>query len=329
MKPFLYLLKTLELTFGAAPKLKVTLVINPEFEFLVKELSYISVYKTIDGTSFISRWVQFNRILKADQFAAYLNFSRQSSFNMFARLKNIKLRAGSNHNILDAMFLNHGRWQARKYAMYNEIDANLEIVRLLFPLEFAEEKIKIQAPSIIKKILLIAPNGKHTPSWGARNFARLIAKIEAENPNQYHYTWLYKKKHAKLNYGFSSELADYTPELNSKIDHIVLENQTNFQDLKNIFKEYDLVIGNAQAENFMAQFLQMKSLTFYLPIRKYSLARWPVLNASNLIRGIVPAVVCGEVKECSKEQCPYFDCMAKLEVETVYNEFIKIVKGIK
>jgi len=40
---------------------------------------------------------------------------------------------------------------------------------------------------------------------------------------------------------------------------------------------------------------------------------------------LVPDVICGEVNSCALKACPYYECMAKIEVEDVINQAIAIM----
>ena len=75
----------------------------------------------------------------------------------------------------------------------------------------------------------------------------------------------------------------------------------------------------------MAASLKVPVLGIYSPIKAQSALRWgPVGDGT--IEVVSPNVVCGETLKCAKEQCPYYECMAKIEVDNLLEKVIPILE---
>jgi hypothetical protein len=69
-------------------------------------------------------------------------------------------------------------------------------------------------------------------------------------------------------------------------------------------------------------------VALYSPIKVQSAKRWgPIGQGKERIKIIVPDVICGENSTCAGEVCPYFECMAKIEVEDVFKEMMVLLES--
>src|SRR5690606_21153360 len=91
----------------------------------------------------------------------------------------------------------------------------------------------------------------------------------------------------------------------------------------NILKHAKLFIGPNSGATHMAAALGIDMIGVYAPIKSQSSLRWRAKGKS-VVKTITPNVVCGESLKCAGLECPYYDCMAKIEEDRI----IEIAKEI-
>ena len=80
-------------------------------------------------------------------------------------------------------------------------------------------------------------------------------------------------------------------------------------------------IGGSTGPTHLAAALGIDLIAVYSPIRTQSAYRWRPVNAGSVPEIITPDVVCGEDRFCAGQSCPYYECMGKIEVKDVLDQF--------
>lgn len=256
----------------------------------------------------------------------------------------IPFRGGLKSKWQSFVFLNKAVRQSRSLVSMHETDYNLNLLSPLgvvyksierdsFPPQIAisqNEKDdalstfrtlkELKAPKGGGEILVIHPGMTgHTLNWASRNYARLIARIEREMPNRFTFVISYTPSDEKFLTGLREQLVrdDYS-FLKDKI--IFFDGSIKgLRDYISFLSTVDYFIGPSTGTTHIANTLGLKMIGLYSPIKVQSAYRWGPFNRNDRTKVIVPDVVCGEQSECAGRSCPYFECMAKIEVEDVFN----------
>lgn len=87
-----------------------------------------------------------------------------------------------------------------------------------------------------------------------------------------------------------------------------------------------LFIGPSTGTTHIAAVLGVPVVGIYSPIKIQSSLRWgPLSKNKEKIKLLVPDVICGEIKKCALRDCPYYECMGKIEVEDVVKQAVTII----
>jgi ADP-heptose:LPS heptosyltransferase len=199
-----------------------------------------------------------------------------------------------------------------------EIDKNYQ--------HFSEQLVKKNLDPA-KKLIFIHPGMTgHTLNWSTRNYGRLILKLSQRFPEKFIY------------------VISFTPSDNSYLDGVneILNRDENKQVLKDVYffngavnglryymsilKKAALFIGPSTGTTHIAAVLGVPLVGIYSPIKIQSSKRWgPLAKNKERMKIIVPDVICGEAKTCSLKECPYYECMGKIEVEDVIKLAITVM----
>lgn len=264
-----------------------------------------------------------------------------------AWITKVNFRGGLISRWQSFLFLNKGVRQKRSLANMHEADYNLELLRpfgvepkanqrllygpalTLSPAE-KEEALKsfYQENNVNgdKPLLFIHPGMTgHTLNWASRNYARLIERIEKRHPNKFLFIVSFTPSDGPYLLGLKDQLN------NTKFSNLK-ENVIYFDGSKRGLRNYMGVLSHACAfigpstgTTHIANALGIRMIGLYSPIKVQSARRWAPVVRDERTKIIVPDVVCGEPLRCAGESCPYFECMAKVEVEDVYQEFVRLI----
>ena len=83
----------------------------------------------------------------------------------------------------------------------------------------------------------------------------------------------------------------------------------------------DVFIGGSTGPTHIAGALGIHFLAIFSPIRTQSSYRWQPINSGQPHKVLTPDVVCGEDQYCAGRTCPYYECMGKIEVKEVFDQF--------
>lgn len=263
--------------------------------------------------------------------------------NMVAWLYRIPFRGGLKSRWHTFLFLNHGIRQKRSMVSMHEMEFNLNLLAPLGiqyhysdllkyapvlkiteeeksrNLELFQTDLEKNGIDKNKKLIFVHPGMTgHTLNWSSRNYGRFIVKHAQKFPNMYTY------------------VISYTPSDDKYINGMneILNREENKEILKSIFyfngaafgiraymsvlSKAALFLGPSTGTTHIATALGIPVVGVYSPIKVQSSKRWgPVGKQSEKLKIISPDVICGEVTKCAMKECPYFECMGKIEVEDV------------
>ncbi len=264
-----------------------------------------------------------------------------------AWITKVPFRGGLVSRWQSFLFLNKGVRQKRSLASMHEADYNLELLRpfgiqpkadqkrLYGPALTLTPQEKSDALSVFKSenqidsdapLLFIHPGMTgHTLNWASRNYARLIERIEKRHPGRFIFVVSFTPSDGPYLLGLKDQLA------NTKYDNLK-KNVIFFDGSKKGLRHYMGVlsqacgfIGPSTGTTHIANALGIRMIGLYSPIKVQSARRWSPVIRDERTKIIVPDVVCGEQLQCAGDNCPYYECMAKVEVEDVYQEFVRLI----
>lgn len=156
-------------------------------------------------------------------------------------------------------------------------------------------------------------------SWPAKNFATFIKRINGIYPNRFNFIISHIPSDMKYVAPIKNELVEYEDKNIFYFDG----KKGGIVNFLNILKHAKLFIGPSSGAIQMAAALEVALIAIFSPIKSQSSLRWGA-KGRGFIKNITPNVVCGEPETCLGIECPYYDCMAKLEEDRV----IEIAKSV-
>jgi ADP-heptose:LPS heptosyltransferase len=93
-----------------------------------------------------------------------------------------------------------------------------------------------------------------------------------------------------------------------------------------ILSKAAVFVGPSTGTTHIAAVIGVPVVSIYSPIKIQSSLRWgPLAKDKNKVKILVPDVICGEVKKCALRDCPYYECMSKIEVEDILKQALMIM----
>lgn len=165
----------------------------------------------------------------------------------------------------------------------------------------------------------------HTLNWASRNYARLILKLAKKYPKRF----LFIVSHTPSDEPYLGPLREHLSKVNDEeIKSSVVFFNGALKGLRysmNVMSFGKLFVGPSTGTTHLANCLGVSTIGIYSPIRAQSAVRWgPFYRTHSKV--VVPDVVCGEVTRCALENCPYYECMAKIEVDDLARECETLLK---
>jgi ADP-heptose:LPS heptosyltransferase len=228
-----------------------------------------------------------------------------------------------NLNLLVPMGINYSY---KDKAHYNpEINLSQDEIELNYNL-FKKLLIKENIESDHKLIFIHPGMSGHTLNWSSRNYARLILKMEYKFPGKF----VYIISHTPSDHVFLQGLKEI---LNRKESEFLKRRIFYFNGQLDGLRHYmcvlsraSLFVGPSTGTTHIAAVLGVPVVSIYSPIKIQSSLRWgPLSKSKDKIKILVPDVICGEVKKCALRECPYYECMGKIEVEDVLKQAITVM----
>lgn len=327
------------------PNSKVAFIISSKCEDLFKDHPYVDEYWILDHKQNFFRKQSFlNNKFSEFKPDTYFHVGGSHIPSFIAWKNRIEFRGGLKSKWQSFAFLNKAVRQSRSLVSMHESDYNLNLLSPLgvtykssereqfspeihikeeakkSALEAFHNDLKDEGSECLEKYIIIHPGMTgHTLNWSSRNYARLISRIEREKPGVFNFVISHTPSDEKFLTGLREQL--------TREDYKFLEKKVSFfngmkrglSDYMAFLSQAEIFIGPSTGTTHIANTLGVKMIGIYSPIKVQSALRWGPFHRNEKTKIIVPDVVCGEQFECSGRSCPYYECMAKIEVEDIYN----------
>ena len=304
-----------------------------------------------------SRMVHSFKQIFSHDIDAYFFIAGSHFPSFFAWLKGIKFRGGLRSKWQSFVFLNNSIRQKRSLVEMHESEYNLLLLEkfkikyqfkdraklrplLVIPnheVEEAKERLKqsviVQGIEWREKIIIIHPGMVgHTLNWPMFNFTSLMCEIEESWPGRFTFVVSFTKSDLPYISKIKGYLQDEQFKHLNKIIYFYDGGILGLKEYLKVLKNAALFIGPSTGTTHLANCLDVLQIAIYSPIKVQSAMRWgPYSRTHEKCRVLIPDVVCGEQFVCAKEDCFYYKCMAKIEVDDVLvhvKELFKINKVI-
>lgn len=317
------------------PSATVAFITSKTSSVLFKNHPYVDKVYVLDRASSYPKKVKrsldiFNEY-KPD---IYLYTGGSQTPNFVAWLKKIPFRGGHLKRWQSNFTLNRAIRQIRSEVEGHEVFYNVALLNELdnyhkiedkeyLPIfnfkesenDFGEfkEALSKEGLDCERELIFIHPGpSEGILSWPAKNFSTFIKRINNIYPKRFNFIISHIPSDIRYVGPIKAELSDYEEKnifyFNGKKRGIV-----NFL---NILKHAKLFIGPSSGAIQMAAALEVALIAIFSPIKSQSSLRWGA-KGKGFIKNITPNVVCGEPDSCLGIECPYYDCMAKLEEDRV------------
>lgn len=292
---------------------------------------------------FFTRFLQLWRAFREFSPNHYLFVGGDHLASFVAFLRRVPFRGGLVSRWPSFLFLNKGVRQRRSVVAMHESEYNLELLRPL-GIEYhytqrhkfrpqvrldEDEKRKAydeflselqnQGKKTDAEMIFIHPgmNG-HTLNWSSRNYGRFILRLERHFPGRF----LFVISYTPSDTSYLEGLKDHFSQMSSHVpdERVVFFNGAvhGLRHYMCVLSQAQLFVGPSTGTTHIANTLGVKTIALYSPIRVQSNLRWgPFDDRPSHLKVLVPDVVCGQTKYCAGQSCPYYECMAKIEVEDV------------
>lgn len=271
--------------------------------------------------------------------------------NFISWLLRIPIRSGLKSRWSTFLFLNKGIRQKRSMVTMHEMEYNLNLLSYLeidyFHKEYSTYIPEIHIPpsesesylNLFKKKLIadgLEPDRKlvflhpsmpnNALNWSSRNYARFVLKLNQFFPSKFLFVIAFEPSENSFLQGFK--------EIINRKENEYLKNQIFFLNMEevgiryylSILQKSVLFIGPNNFSTHFASIFKLPTVSLFSPIKNFSALRWgPLSQDKNKTKVLVPDVICGEHKKCALRDCPYYECMGKIEVEDVLKQSLKLI----
>jgi len=304
--------------------------------------------------SVFTRFWQLLQIMKRLKLTHYFFLGGCRLPNWVAWLRRVPFRGGLISKTTSFLLLNQGVRQKRSIVAMHESEYNLELLAPL-GMEFHHQELQEFAPQIYltseeklqfredfahflvsegketsAEMVFIHPGMTgHTLNWSSRNYGRLIARMERNFPGRFLFVISFTPSDEPYLKGLRDQL-QYSPE-GIPFERVVFFNGAlkGLRHYMSVLSEAHLFIGPSTGTTHLANILGVKAIALYSPIKVQSAMRWgPFHRQPHQLKLLVPDVVCGESFTCAGNSCPYYECMAKIEVEDVIKQIPSLLESV-
>lgn len=284
-------------------------------------------------------WPLFKRLsflrnlFKEEKYDSFFHLGGKFLPIFMAWLASVSFRGGLKSKWFTFLFLNKGMRQSRRLVTMHESDYNLQLAKAMGfhfvgkrPEKYApklnvtpEESVRAQEQEGLaeKDYIIVHPGmSGHTLNWASRNYGRLLERLSQFYDGQYQLIVSYTPSDGPYLEG----LKDFLKDKEEVKKNITFLNgaEKGILHYTQILKGAKLFIGPSTGTSHMANALGIAQIALFSPIRVQSSHRWGPYLRSEEVKVIVPDVVCGESIACAGSSCPYYECMAKIEVDEVF-----------
>jgi ADP-heptose:LPS heptosyltransferase len=334
------------------PDAKVTFLIASKSADLFKSHPYVDDFKIYHrGARFYVKIREIFRIFNEVKPTHYFYVGGGNLPTFIALLKFVHFRGGLKSRWDTYLLLNKGIRQKRSMVTMHEMEYNMN---LLSPLgidynykdrvhyspviHLTQDELEMNLNSFKKglakesiefgrKMVFIHPGMTgHTLNWSSRNFARLILKFEQRFPEKF----LFVVSHTPSDHLYLQGMK----EILNRSENAFLKKRIYFfngqkeglRHYMSVLSHASIFIGPSTGTTHIASVLGVPVASIYSPIKIQSSLRWGPLSKNNeKVKILVPDVICGEIKKCALRDCPYYECMGKIEVEDVLKQAISVM----
>lgn len=334
------------------PDAKVTFIISAKSADIFKSHPYVDDYKIYHRNApFYLKIREMIRIFREVKPTHYFYAGGGYLPNFFSWISRVKFRGGLKSRWHTYLFLNKGIRQKRSMVSMHEMEYNLNLLsplgidynykdkthyspEIFLSQDELETNYNLFKQDLIKegmeterKMIFIHPGMTgHTLNWSSRNFARLVLKLEQKFPDKF----LFVISHTPSDQVYLQGLKEM---LGRKENEFLKNRIYYFNGIKEGLRHYMAVltraavfIGPSTGTTHIAAVLGVPVVSIYSPIKIQSSLRWgPLAKNKERVKTLVPDVICGEVKKCALRECPYYECMGRIEVEDVLKQAVAVM----
>lgn len=335
------------------PEAKVVFIVSEKCKDLFIDHPFIDDFYIFDHkSSFVSK-LKFMKKLYSDFTPdVYLHVGGSHIPSFYAWKMGVKERGGLKSKWQTFAFLNKGTRQKRSMVVMHESDYNLNLLENL-GMTYLFNKRSSYAPVINinddekteamlsfkedlkevrlnpeKELIFIHPGMTgHTLNWSSRNYARLILRLEDTYPDRFNFIISFTPSDAPYLEGLKSLLEQNKD--NNLVDQVYYFNGIvkGLRHYMAILSQAKVFVGPSTGTTHIASTLDVGTVGIYSPIKVQSAFRWaPFQRERDNIKIVIPDVVCGEQFKCAGSDCPYYECMAKIEVDDILVEIKQILE---
>jgi ADP-heptose:LPS heptosyltransferase len=269
--------------------------------------------------------------------------------SMAAFMRRVKLRGGLLSRLPSFLYLNKGVRQKRSYVEMHEAEYNFNLLSSmglrydyqdycsyqtgikLTNQEIDEarrefEQLLLKANKKFhwdKKIVFIHPGMTgHTLNWPSRNYGNLVTYLNSKKTDLF-FVISHTPSDERYVKAVRDELEDSfrTTDLFSRV-YFFDGSQKGLRNYMAILSLADVFVGPSTGTTHLANALGIKTVGIYSPIKVQSALRWRPLYQKGLDI-VTPDVICGEAHSCTLSECPYYECMSKIDAKEVGSLVIK------
>lgn len=335
------------------PEAKITFIIAAKSADVFKSHSHIDDYKIYHRNArFYLKIREIFRIFREVKPTHYFYVGGGYLPNFVSWFTRVKFRGGLKSRWHTYLFLNKGIRQKRSMVTMHEMEYNLNLLSPLgidynfkdkvhYSPEINLTQDEVEASTnLFKKELVkegIEPDRKmifvhpgmtgHTLNWSSRNFARLILKFEQRFPGKFLFVVSYTPADNLYLQGMKEILNRKENSFLEKRIYFFNGQKDGLRNYMSVLSRASVFIGPSTGTTHIAAVLGVPVVSIYSPIKVQSSLRWgPLAKNKEKIKTLVPDVICGEIKKCALRECPYYECMGKIEVEDVLKQAISIME---
>jgi heptosyltransferase-3 len=335
------------------PKCHITFLISAKSADILKKHPYIDDYKIYHRNArFYFKIREIFNLFKEYRPTHYFYVGGGYLPNFVSWLFRTKFRGGIKSRWHTYLFLNSGIRQKRSMTTMHEMEFNINLLSAL-GINYHYSDKNLYAPVIHldndeinenielfikdleekgyqtnKKLIFIHPGMTgHTLNWSSRNYGRLIVKLNQRFPEKFLFVVSYTPSDDIYLQGLRDILS--RPENSETLKNVYFFNGiiNGLRHYMSVLKSAALFVGPSTGTTHIASVLGVPVVGIYSPIKVQSALRWgPISKEENKVKLLVPDVICGETIKCSLRECPYYECMGKIEVEDVLKQALSIME---
>jgi len=301
------------------------------------------IFEFDQKANFFTSLNAYRKILKEFPADIFVDVGGNKWGSVAAFILGVKTRLGLKHKLLPWLFLNKGVSQSRSLALMHEVEYNLCLLNPILPayshenlpeiltgLNLDRSKLKEEGSHLFQKLFPhVSSNSKkiiihpgmtgHSLNWSARNYARL-GQIILESFSDVTVFFSHTPSDAEYMTTVREQLKSVESNYENRLFYLD-GSKLGLSDFIKVISAADAYCGGSTGPTHIAGILGIPFLSIFSPIKTQSAYRWGPLTTGQLSKVVYPDVVCGEDRFCAEKNCPYYDCMGKIEVKEVFESF--------